>query len=186
MRRLASVAFDGYPASEKDRRVVTDQVQELADSCRLIRSCRVLVGQAERRSQGPAPSVRIDLCVPGGEIVVNPDRGAQFARAGLAEAVRTSVNAARRQLNDYARVLARSGRDAPSDSGRIIRIMPEQDRGVIATRDGRRYEFRRSEANAFDTLSVGESVQFVDGSTDGTWAAISVRRASGRGPGGEQ
>jgi len=70
---------------------------ERLHSC--IIGCRVVVeAPHHHHRQGRQFVVRLDLAVPGGEIVVNHDH-----HEDLYVALRDTFNAARRQLDDYAR-----------------------------------------------------------------------------------
>jgi len=64
-----------------------------------IMSCRVVVEQPARHQQrSQAFVVHVDLKMPGGEITVNRDR-----HEDVYVALREAFDAARRQLEDYAR-----------------------------------------------------------------------------------
>jgi ribosomal subunit interface protein len=74
-----------------------------------ITSCRVAVESAHGVHQYAHPfSVRVDLKVPGDEIVVHKENGEDAYAA-----VREAFDAARRQLEDYVRQ-QRSGRHRPA------------------------------------------------------------------------
>jgi ribosome-associated translation inhibitor RaiA len=64
-----------------------------------IMGCRVMVEVPQRRRHdGTAYHVRIDLTVPGGELVIR-----RHPHEELRTAVQLAFNAARRRLQDYAR-----------------------------------------------------------------------------------
>jgi ribosomal subunit interface protein len=78
-------------------------IQEKADKLERyydrIMSCRVVLELAGRhKRKGKRFSVRIDLKVPGGELVVTREHDED-----LQVALRAAFDAARRQLEDYAR-----------------------------------------------------------------------------------
>jgi cold shock CspA family protein len=79
-------------------------------------------------------------------------------------AIRDAFDAARRQIEDYARIVRDEVKlhSAP-DRGRIIRLFPKENYGFIATADsGEIYFHRNSVADGgFDKLAVGDDVRFV-------------------------
>jgi cold shock CspA family protein len=127
--------------------------------------------------------VRIDLTVPGEEIVVaheaslhqtaqdvqtekltkeaEPDPERKHARV----AIREAFDVARRRLQDFARrqrgVVKASARPP---RGRVVRLFPIDEYGYIETDDGHEVYFQKSSVlkNAFDRLAVGSRVSFVE------------------------
>jgi len=130
-----------------------------------IISCHVVVEAPHRHhEQGKLYEARIDLVVPGREIVVGREHGRNHAHEDAHVAVRDAFDAARRQLEDHAR--SRRGEvklHAVPDHGRIARLLPDKDCGFIAAGDGQEIYFHRnSVANGgFDELEVGTEVRFV-------------------------
>lgn len=80
-----------------------------------ITSCRIVVEQPHHhRHQGGQFVVRLNIGVPGGEIVVNHDHDED-----VYVAVRDAFNAARRQLEDHVR--RRDGGDKAHRAARAAR-----------------------------------------------------------------
>ncbi len=78
---------------------IRDKAQKLEEFCKHIMSCRVVVEAPHKHHhQGKQFNVRIDIGVPGNEIVVNHDH-----HEDVYVALRDAFNAAKRQLEDYAR-----------------------------------------------------------------------------------
>jgi cold shock CspA family protein/ribosome-associated translation inhibitor RaiA len=130
-----------------------------------IVSCRVLVECRHPRAlQGNLFRVRVDLAVPGREIVVGRDPAAHHAHADAHVAVRDAFVAVRRLLQDYVREQRGDVKlHAVPDHGRVSHLLPEQDCGFIRTGQGAEIYFHRnSVANGgFDRLAVGDEVRFV-------------------------
>jgi ribosomal subunit interface protein len=126
-----------------------------------IMSCRVVLELAGRHKRhGKQFSVRIDLKVPGGELVVTREHDED-----LQIALREAFDAARRQLEDYAR--GQRGdvkRHPPEFIGRVARIDAAQGIGFIATEDGRELYFSRDNVvhPPFEHLAVGTTVHFIE------------------------
>ena len=78
---------------------IRDKAQKLDEFFTNIMSCRVVVEMPHKHHhQGKHFNVRIDIGVPGNEIVVNRDHSEDVYIA-----LRDAFNAAKRQLEDYAR-----------------------------------------------------------------------------------
>jgi cold shock CspA family protein/ribosome-associated translation inhibitor RaiA len=104
--------------------------------------------------------VGIRLTVPGKELVVEHQ-----AEEELSQAIREAFDAARRQLEDYARELRGSVKThEPIAHGRITRLEPQLDYGFLESGDGREVYFHRNSVleGGFDRLKVGAEVRFVE------------------------
>jgi ribosomal subunit interface protein len=131
-----------------------------------IMGCRVVIEQiANHHQQGKLFQVRIDVTVPGGEVVVSRDKGRNHAHEDVYVAIRDAFNAARRQLEDKSR---RTRRDVKTHEvpphGQVGEFYPQEGYGKIHTPDGREIYFHRNSVlnGGFDELSVGSEVRFVE------------------------
>ena len=89
------------PALEARIRQRAEELDQFFDR---ITACRVVVeSRHTRHQQGNVFEVRVDLTVPGREIVVGRDSGANHAHEDAHVAVRDAFDAARRLLEDHAR-----------------------------------------------------------------------------------
>ena len=184
------VTFRNMPPSK----AVEDNIRERATKLdffydRIMR-CEVIVEAPHRHHhKGKAYQVRIDLTVPGGELVINrsPRRLSAARAAPLEEsplemaenhepskhaahedvyvAIRDAFNAAGRKLQDHARrkrgkVKAHEG--APL--ARVVRLFPSEEYGFIKTADGREVYFHKNSVltPGFDKLAVGSEVAFAE------------------------
>src|SRR5450759_3539226 len=78
---------------------IRDKADKLNEFFDRIMSCRVVVEMPHKHhQQGKQFNVRIDIGVPGSEIVVNRDHAED-----VYVALRDAFDAAKRQLEDYAR-----------------------------------------------------------------------------------
>jgi len=78
---------------------IRDKVAKLEEFSKNIISCRVVVEVPHKHHhQGKQFNVRIDISVPGSEIVVNRDHAED-----VYVALRDTFDAAKRRLEDYAR-----------------------------------------------------------------------------------
>ena len=154
--------MDPSPALEAR---IRRRAEELDQFLAPITACRVVVEcQHQRHRQGNLFEVRIDLTVPGGEIVVGRDSGANHAHEDAHVAVRDAFDAARRQLEDHARDRRGAVKlHTVPDHGRIARLLPDRDCGFIITAGGDEIYFHRNcvAGAGFDRLQVGAEVRFV-------------------------
>ncbi len=150
-------------AMEADVRVKAEKLDEF---CAEIMSCRVMVESHHRHHhEGNQYHVRIDLTVPGAELVARREPSAHHAYTDVYVAIRDAFDNMRRQLEDYAR--RRRGEvkhhQEPSH-GHISEINREQGYGRIATSDNREIYFHsHSVINAkFAQLDVGVEVSYAE------------------------
>ena len=150
------------PALEERIRQRAEELDQFFDritSCRVVVECR-----HPRHQQGKLFEVRIDLTVPGAEIVVGRDRGVNHAHEDAHVAVRDAFDAARRQLEDHARDSRGEVKrhDVP-DHGRVVRLLPDRDCGFILSAAGDEIYFHRNSVagGAFDKLEIGAEVRYV-------------------------
>jgi cold shock CspA family protein len=156
-----------------------------------IMGCRVLVeAPHQHHRKGKQYHVRIDLTVPGGELVIKraprlitdkplrhqktPDDVEQeesrepskyAAHDDIQLAIRDAFDAARRKLQDYARrrrgvVKVHEG----SAHARVSKLFPEEGFGFLETADGREIYFHENSVvdAGFGGLQLGTEVHFAD------------------------
>jgi ribosomal subunit interface protein len=159
------ITFRHAPSSPAIEERIRERAEELERFYDRITSCRVAVEcRHQRQRRGNLFRVRIDLKVPGREIVVGRDPAAHREHEDVFVAIREAFDAAQRLLEDHVRLARREVKlHAVPDHGRIARLVPEKDCGFIAMVDGQELYFHRnSVANGgFDKLAVGDEVRFV-------------------------
>ena len=150
---------DAVAARIQERAAELERFFDRIISCRVVVECR-----HPRRQQGNLFRVRVDLKVPGNEIVVGRDPAAHHAHEDVHVAIRDAFDAARRLLEDHVR----QGRGdvklhAVPDRGRIARLLPEQNCGFIVSASGNEIYFHRNSVvnGGFEKLAVGDEVRFV-------------------------
>ncbi|MEW5703672.1 MAG: ribosome-associated translation inhibitor RaiA [Pseudomonadota bacterium] len=95
--------MDPSEAIEANVREKTDKLERYFDR---ITSCRVVIEAPHRHhTKGKLYNVRIDIGVPGKEIVVTHSGPKDHAHEDAYVAIRDAFNAAARQIEDYARKL---------------------------------------------------------------------------------
>lgn len=158
---------------------IRERCHKLEQFAEHVTSCRVTIEAPHKHHhKGVLYQVKIDITLPGGELVASRHPDKHHAHEDVYVAVRDAFDAARRQLEDYVR---RRRADikvhASIPHGEIAALFPQDDYGMIAAADGREIYFHRNSLlNAnFDELQAGTSVRFVEEMGDKGPQASSVR-----------
>ena len=128
MQVPVEITFRGVPRWDRAEDEVRKRATELERFYDRITSCRVLVEAPRLRQQkGQLYHVRIDITVPGREIVAKREPAPHGSHEDLYLAIRHAFRAARRQLQDYVR--ERRGfvkRHRAPPHGRVARLLPQE------------------------------------------------------------
>jgi ribosomal subunit interface protein len=160
------ITFRKMPASPAIEANIREKAARLDRFSDHIMACRVIVEAPHRHHhQGKLYHVRIDVTVPGGELVVSREPAAHHAHEDVYVAIRDAFDAAVRQLQDYVR--RQRGQTKVHETqvhGRVARIVSTKDHGFIETADGHEVYFHRHSVlgDGFDRLAVGDEVRFVE------------------------
>ena len=138
-----------------------------------IIGCRVKVDVPHRSQRsGIMYNVRIDITVPGGELIVKrePDQD-------LHAAIVNSFETAQRRVTEYAekqRGEVKTHFEKPV--ARVVRIFTEQGYGFLMTHEGREVYFHKNAVldGKFQVLNIGTEVTFIERSGDKGAQASSV------------
>lgn len=179
MKLTPEITFRGVPRSDALEVDVRKRIEKLDRFFTHIMRCRVVVEASHRHHhKGNLYHVRVTLNVPGRELVVSRDPKKHQAHEDPYVAVRDAFNAAKRQLEDYARELRRDIKthELPNH-GRIIELFPALDYGRIETQDGRLVYFHRNSVFGADfaKLDKGDEVRFAEERGDDGPQASTVR-----------
>lgn len=99
MQRPLDITFRDVPHSDTLDADIRDKVSKLETLYPHITGCHVVVEMPHKHThQGREFVVRVDIKVPGGELVINHEHSADAHVA-----VRDAFDAAKRKLQDYAR-----------------------------------------------------------------------------------
>jgi len=98
------VVFRGVQHSDEVEAHCIAEAQKLEQFYDRITGCRIIVARPHRRHRGGnLYGVRIDLTVPGGEIVVDREPPVHHQNEELSSAIRDAFDRARRRLEDFVR-----------------------------------------------------------------------------------
>ncbi len=167
MKIALQITFRDVSASGAVEARIRENAKRLDRYFDRITACRVVVAAISRRHlKGRLYHVRIDLTVPGCEIVISRESGHNHAHEDVYVAVRDAFRAARRRLEDHAR--RKSGHrvkiHSPSHHGRIARIFADEGYGFIATPDRGDVYFHRNAVidGGWEKLDKGSAVRFTE------------------------
>jgi cold shock CspA family protein/ribosome-associated translation inhibitor RaiA len=161
---------------------VREQAVKLERYYPRISSCRVVIEMRGRHEKSNLYHVRIDLGVPGGELLVKHEpsihrsdktvtKRTKSTEVGVLHkkpqrAILDAFAEMRRQLQDYARKQRGLVKEEaePLVKATVASLFPQQDHGFLATADGRQVYFHRASVlgGHFDRLRVGSAVRFAE------------------------
>lgn len=158
------VTFRGMPSSESLERYLRERAEKLNLHYGRVTACRVVIEAKHRQHhQGNLYHVRIDLTVPGREIVASREPRLDHAHEDVYVAARDAFDAVERRLEEHARKrqLRTKSHEVPPH-GRVARIFPADGYGFLETPDGREIYFHRNSVveGDFDRLEPGDRVRF--------------------------
>jgi len=154
------VTFRDLPYSQALENCIQDHAEKLRQYYEHFIHCRVVLAISQNhKHQGKLYNVRINLSVPGKELVATRQQNED-----IYVAIRDTFNALTRQLEDYLR--KRRGDIKTHDSllyGFIVRLFPEENYGFIQGQDGNEYYFSATNvaSKTFSQLAVGDNVCFL-------------------------
>jgi ribosomal subunit interface protein len=160
------ISFRDMEPSPAIEATIREKVARLDKFAGRITSCRVVVEHAGKHHvHGNQYNVRIDVTLPGDEVVATREPAEHKEYKEIAIAIRDAFDSAARQLEDFVR---RQRGDVKSRAqmphARVSKLMPGGDYGFLATPEGREIYFHRSSVlnDVFDELEVGTEVAFAE------------------------
>ena len=160
------ITFRDIPPSPAIEARIRQKAARLDRFAQHIMACRVVVEAPHRHHhQGKLYHVRVDLTLPGSELVVSREPAAHHAHEDVYVAIRDAFDASVRQLEDYVRLQrGKTKRHEPPLHGYVARLASDENYGFIETADGREVYFHRNSvrADGFDRLAVGDKVEFIE------------------------
>ena len=165
MQEPLRIAFRNLNSSPVIEEQIHKRVAELEHFFDQITACSVVVEVHHRHQrQGRLYHVRVELTVPGREIVVRREPSEHQAHEDLPVAIHDAFDAVRRQLQDYVRVMRGDTKThEEAATGRIATLVAESDYGFLVTESGDEVYVHRNAVpgHGFDKLRVGDKVRYV-------------------------
>jgi ribosome-associated translation inhibitor RaiA len=104
MKRPVQITFRDMKREPTLERLVVHKVAWLERYCHRITGCRVLVEAPHRHHRNGRPyHVRVDMTIPGSDLVVRRDAGQSGRHRSVRIAIHDAFDAARRILQDAVR-----------------------------------------------------------------------------------
>jgi len=131
-----------------------------------IMGCRVVIEAPHRHhQQGKRFHVRIDLTVPGDELVVGRNPPERLTHEDPHACIDDAFDDAERMVSDYAR--RKKGfvkQHEAGQRGKVVRLYSYEGYGFIETAEGDEFYFHRNSVlnHGFDRLHIGSEVRFAE------------------------
>ncbi|HYH18159.1 MAG TPA: HPF/RaiA family ribosome-associated protein [Azospirillum sp.] len=186
MNTNLEIAFHNMDPSEELEGYIRERAEKLERMYDRLVGIRVALEHQHRQHKtGNVVDVRIELMVPGSDIVVSrqPNKAKEkYANPDARTSIRDAFEAAERQLKDFKQKLRGDvkARDA-EEPGRVSQLYPAEDHGFIMTNTGTQLYFHRNSCInvAFDELQTGDPVKYIETVGDTGPTASKVWRAAG-------
>lgn len=166
MQLPLQISFRNMPPSEAVEASIRRHAEKLEHFTGDIISCRVIVEPAHKHHrQGNLYHVRVDVKLPGTELVTGRERDLHHAHEDVYVAIRDAFEAMKRRIEDQVRLRRGQVKHHESmPSGHVTEISPEESAGRIETPDGRSVYFHgNSLIDAdFRKLEPGTKVRFAE------------------------
>lgn len=177
MQKPVQVTFRGMPVSDAVETACLEEAARLERFYDRITTCRVVVELPhQQHRKGNQYNVKVDIGVPGTELVVDRAPPPHREDEDVHVALREAFDAARRRLEDWVERHRHQGKGR--DSGPIARVIRLfDDYGFLQTPGGIDIYFHRNAVRngGFDTLAVGTWVKYVEHAGNEGPQASSVR-----------
>jgi ribosomal subunit interface protein len=165
MRVPLEIAFKNVEPTSAMETLVRERVDRLARYHRDIITCRVAVEapHLSPNEEALGHRIRIEVSVPGDEVIVSRDRSHQREQYDPYQAIREAFQAAEKQLRSYSGPQRRGRHPRVGPPHAVVdQLMPDEDYGFLSTPDGRNIYFHRNSVvnDGFDDLSLGDEVRF--------------------------
>jgi len=165
MQQPVRITFKEMEPSDAVQKWVEEHAAKLEKFYEPIVHCDVVVEAPHRHSHhGRLYAVRIDITVPGGQVVVSHQGPKDHAHENIYVALRDAFRAAQRQLQDLVR--KRRGKvkhHEPPRRAQVTKHYLAEDYGFLEGPDEVEVYFHRNAVlnAAFDDLRIGSLVRYV-------------------------
>ena len=145
MKSPLQIAFHHLPHSRVVERAIQAACDRLEAAHDRITSCRVIVDQPHHHhKEGNLFQVRIDLKMPGAELVVKRETAGSIADGELSLVIQEAFEDMQAQIEEFVnrrRGFVKTHDDLPH--ARVTRLFNEAGYGFLETHDGREIFFHR-------------------------------------------
>jgi ribosomal subunit interface protein len=161
------VTFRDIPHSDALDTYIRERAEKMETFSARITSCRVTIEEPHKHQHtGRHFRVRIELMVPGAEVVVSHAPDEDSANEDAHAAIDEAFDRLGRRLEDHVRRQRgdKKPHDKPYRDARVSKLWTYEGYGFLETPDGGEVYFHRNSVlhHAFDRLAVGSTVRFVE------------------------
>ena len=165
MQTESQISFKDIDPSPAIEARIREKIEELEKFHTRITACNVVVAAPHKSGhKGRTYDIRIRLDIPGAELVISRDTGADHSHEDIYVAIRDSFNEARRRLEDHVRLTSghRSKVHPATEHGFIDRLFADEGYGFIRAADDDDIYFQSDSLtnSSWDSLSVEDAVRF--------------------------
>lgn len=164
MSQRIQVTFRDIEPSPAIEEYAVRLAEKLDQFCDSIQRCHVTIEAPHRHhAHGKRYNVRIDLTVPGAEIVVSRNPPENLAHEDVHACIDGAFDDAQRRLEDHVRrrrLDVKHHEETPH--GRVVHLDPTEGFGFLESVTGERVYFHRNSVlhGAFDRLEIGSRVRY--------------------------
>jgi ribosomal subunit interface protein len=171
MQTPFQITFRGIASSDAIENYVRTRADKLERFSQRIIGCHVTIDIPHRHKRhGHHYRVRIDVVVPGDELVATRDPTANKAHEDLYASIDAAFDDAQRLLEDHVRRVRGyvKSRESPSCHGRVAKLYTYEGYGFIETQGGDEVYFHKNSVlnHGFDRLAIGTRVRYVEEAGD--------------------
>lgn len=165
MKVPVQISFRHLDSSNTVESVIHEKIAWLEHFCDQIISCHVVIEKPhEHHHRGNLFHVRIDLRLPGHELVISRGPGAHKAHKDIYVTIHDAFDEARRELEDYSRRRRVDVKNLSSPPHAFVVRLERDDGGFgfIRTADDREIYFHSNAVlnGQYDHLEIGSEVRF--------------------------
>lgn len=167
MQTPLQITFRGMTSTEPVERYVRTRADKLETFSDRITGCHVTIETPHRHKRhGRHHRIRIDMIVPGNELVVARDPTGRKDQEDLYASIDAAFDDAQRLLEDHVRKERGDvkPRETPSRHGHVTKLYTYEGYGFLETQEGEEIYFHRNSVlhHGFDRLAIGTRVRFVE------------------------
>ena len=160
------IAFRDVPRTPAVDRAIEDGIAQLEEIHDRIMACRIAAELPHKRHRnGNQYRVRVDLTIPGAEIVVSRLPPDDETNDDIVVAIAEAFDTTRARLLEHERK-RRGGLKPvePPPRGKVAKLFPGEGYGFVESVDGRELYFHENavQGKGFAALELGQAVRFTE------------------------
>lgn len=167
MQTDLQITFRGITTSEAIESYVRSRAEKLERFSERITGCHVMIETPHRHKRhGHHHRVRIDLVVPGNELVVTRDPAERKNNEDVYASIDAAFDDAQRLLEDHVRTQRGDvkRREEHTLHGRVAKLYTHEGYGFLETREGEEVYFHKNSVlnGGFERLQIGTRVRYAE------------------------